>query len=145
MSRRTGTLLEQLISGIERSPDGYRARLEGTTLVVEHPSFSQPLRLEHRKLKLGPNKPSAIVSALEDYTKALGGGGMTAPSHRLPAIIRAELEGCSWVLENGARHFKLRIDDHLVAVIPHGSVRENNKSWLRTRADIRRHRKAEEV
>jgi hypothetical protein len=58
--------------------------------------------------------------------------------HRLPAMIRAKLDGLDWRLSNGGKH--LVIGDRMIAAIP-CSASENSKTWLRVRGAIRKHRK----
>jgi hypothetical protein len=64
---------------------------------------------------------------------------MTDHRHRLPARLRAELAGCDWSLENGAKHMQLHVNGVMVAALPRGRLKES-RTWLRVQRDVRRHR-----
>jgi hypothetical protein len=64
---------------------------------------------------------------------------MNGPRLRLPKLILAELEGTRWRLGDGGKHFRLFVDDRVIAAIP-CSVSERSKTWLRVRAAIRKFR-----
>jgi hypothetical protein len=60
---------------------------------------------------------------------------------KLPSIIEAELERAEgrWSIEPGSRHQQVRIDGHLVAVMPRTIGSRNTHELLNVRAQIRRH------
>jgi hypothetical protein len=61
---------------------------------------------------------------------------MLAARRRLPALVLEELRGSDWTLENGARHWHLRIGGRLVSVIPRGIIPDSKRGWLKVRGDI---------
>jgi hypothetical protein len=58
-------------------------------------------------------------------------------------MILKELNGSNWRLLNGGRHFHLRIDDRLVAVLPRGPAANapNARGWRSVISNIRRHQR----
>ena len=61
---------------------------------------------------------------------------------KLPAPITQELEGTDWHLERGARHHKLYVGNHFVAIVSHGVMRDGGRGALNIRAQIRRAKQA---
>ena len=68
-------------------------------------------------------------------------GEASAARRRLPAFVLDELAGCAWTLENRGKHWHLRINGRLVAVVPRGTVNDSELGWIKLRGDIRRHLK----
>ena len=61
------------------------------------------------------------------------------PPPRLPRLLLDELEGLVWRLELGSKHWHLKIDDQLVAILPLGRMAESaNRNVLSTRSAIRK-------
>jgi hypothetical protein len=58
---------------------------------------------------------------------------------RLPPLLARELEGLDWTLQPGRRHWHLRIEGELVAVLPFSRLRETpNRNNIHTRRAIRK-------
>ena len=60
---------------------------------------------------------------------------------RLPPILLKELDGLPWTLVPGTRHWHLRINGHLVGILPHGSSKDEESSQTpvyNLRSNIRR-------
>lgn len=47
---------------------------------------------------------------------------MTARPPRLPPSVKRELEGLTWELVPGRKHWHLRVENTLVAIWPHGTL-----------------------
>lgn len=61
------------------------------------------------------------------------------PPPRLPRLLLDELEGEVWRLELGAKHWLLRIEDTLIAILPLGRMSESpNRNVLAVRSAIRK-------
>jgi hypothetical protein len=65
----------------------------------------------------------------------------SAARRRLPALVLDELAGCAWTLENRGKHWHLRINGRLVAVVPRGRLPDSARGRIKLRGDIRRHLK----
>ena len=59
---------------------------------------------------------------------------------RLPEVLRRELQGLDWAIENGGKHWKLKVNGRLAAVWPKGSRGKmaNPHALANTLACIRR-------
>lgn len=63
---------------------------------------------------------------------------------RLPLDIRHELRGLNWRWVIGAKHWKLLVDGHLIAIWPRGAGGKqmtNGRPNANIRAQIRRYRR----
>lgn len=55
-------------------------------------------------------------------------------------MVLAELQGLHWELRRGSKHWQIRIEGHLVAILPHdlGESYGDTRATLATRSNIRR-------
>jgi len=56
-------------------------------------------------------------------------------------MVLAELQGVSWELVCGSKHWQLRINGRFVGILPHHAVERNNCNELALRCQVRRFRR----